>query len=30
MVTAFDVGDSSNIHPKNKQKVARRLVLLAE
>ncbi len=30
MVTAFDVGDSSNVHPKNKQEVARRLVLLAE
>jgi sialate O-acetylesterase len=30
MVTAFDVGDSSNVHPKNKQEVARRLILLAE
>ena len=30
MVTAFDIGDSSNVHPKNKQEVARRLVLLAE
>jgi sialate O-acetylesterase len=30
MVTAFDIGDSSNVHPKNKQEVARRLILLAE
>jgi sialate O-acetylesterase len=30
MVTAADLGDSANIHPKNKQEVGRRLALAAE
>lgn len=29
MVTAIDIGEANNIHPKNKQEVARRLVLAA-
>lgn len=29
MVTAIDIGDANNIHPKNKQEVARRLALAA-
>ena len=30
MVVTIDIGDSENVHPKNKQEVARRLALAAE